>query len=162
MENAVQALVIAAGVLIGVMILSLGISLYSSLGEYITNTQEQAISKEIQQFNEQFLKYINCNDSSSQVEFVLKIQDIVTAANSAYENNRKYELTEQNGSNYYVTINIKSEITNLEKTINTDSVRLLSEETLLKSEYRCMPEDVKINEVTGRVCEVNFVKCTTP
>ena len=160
MENAVQALIIAAGVLIGVMILSLGISLYSSLGGYITKTQEQAISKEIQQFNEQFLKYINCNDSTSEVEFVLKIQDIVTAANSAYENNQKYGLTEQSGSNNYVTINIKSQINNLEKTINTNSVTLLSQETLQKSEYKCTPQDVKINKVTGRVCEVNFTKIT--
>jgi len=160
MENAVQALLIAAGVLIGVMILSLAVSLYSSLNEYVTDTQEQAISKEVQQFNEQFVKYINCNDNSSEVEFVLKIQDIVTAANAAYENNKKYELTEQNGSNYYVTINIKSEINNLERTINSDSAQLLSEETLLKTEYRCTPQDVIINSITGRVEQVTFSKET--
>ena len=160
MENAVKALLIAAGVLIGGMILSLAVSLYTSLGEYTNIAQKEAETKVLQQFNEQFLKYINCNDSSSEVEFVLKIQDIVTAANAAYENNQKYELTEQNGSNYYVTINIKSQFTNLEKTINADSVKLLSEETLLKSEYRCTSSDVKINSVTGRVYEVNFTKIT--
>ena len=160
MENAVKALLIAAGVLIGGMILSLAVSLYTSLGEYTNIAQKEAETKVLQQFNEQFLKYINCNDSSGEVEFVLKIQDIVTAANAAYENNQKYELTEQNGSNYYVTINIKSQFTNLEKTINADSVKLLSEETLLKSEYRCTSSDVKINSVTGRVYEVNFTKIT--
>lgn len=160
MENAVKALLIAAGVLLGVMILSLAVSLYASLGGYIEQAQQEAENKELQQFNEQFLKYINCNDNSGGVEFVLKIQDIVTAANSAYENNKKYELTEQNGSNYYVTINIKSEITNLEKTINTNSVAILSQETLQKSEYKCTPNDVKINSLTGRVYEVNFSKIT--
>ena len=49
-------------------------------------------------------------------------------------------------------------INNLEKTINTNSVTLLSQETLQKSEYKCTPQDVKINKVTGRVCEVNFTK----
>lgn len=160
MENASKALLIAAGTLMGIMILSLAVSLYASLGGYIEQSQKEAEIKEIQQFNEQFLKYINCNNESSEVEFALKIQDIVTAANSANENNQKYELKEQDGSNYYVTINIKSEITNLEKTINTNSVAILSHETLQKSEYRCTPNDVKINSVTGRVYEVNFSKIT--
>ena len=107
MENAVQALLIVAGVLIGIMILSLGISLYSSLGQYVEIAQQEIANQEIQQFNEQFLKYINCSNDSSEVEFVLTIQDIVTAANTAYESNLKYGLTEQSGNNFYVTINIR-------------------------------------------------------
>ena len=156
MENAVQALLIAAGVLIGVMILSLAVSLYSSLNEYIVNTQEQAISKEVQQFNEKFLKYINCNDSASEVEFVLTIQDIVTAANTAYENNKTYELTSQDGSNYYVTINLDG--VSLESNINLQATEILKNG--LGQEYRCSTEDVQINEITSRVFEVNFHKIT--
>ena len=41
MENAVKALLIAAGVLIGVMVLSLGVALFSSLSEFSVNTQKQ-------------------------------------------------------------------------------------------------------------------------
>ena len=40
MENATKALMIASGVLIGVMIISLGISLYASLSGYVESSQE--------------------------------------------------------------------------------------------------------------------------
>ena len=41
MENATKALLIAAGVLIGIMVISLGVSLYVSLGSYVDSTKEQ-------------------------------------------------------------------------------------------------------------------------
>ena len=156
MENAVQALLIVAGVLVGLMILSLGISLYSSLNGYVEQTQQEIANRETQQFNEQFLKYINCNDGATDVEFVLTIQDIVTAANTAYENNLKYGLTSHSPNNYYVTININSGESNLETTINSKSAEIL--ENALGNEYKCSTSDVKINANTGRVYEVNFSK----
>ena len=52
MENAVKALLIAAGVLIGVMVLSLGITLFDSLSEYSVDTQKQIDANARQKFNE--------------------------------------------------------------------------------------------------------------
>ena len=149
MENSVHALLIVAGVLIGIMILSLGISLYSSLREYIELTQEEILNNEIKQFNAQFTKYINCEDSSSKEapEFSLTIQDIVTAANAAYENNIS------NGNNYYVTINMPG-CDDLETKINSQLSTILS--NCLGNEYKCSYEDVKINPESGRVFEVTF------
>lgn len=151
MENATKALLMAAGVLIGIMIISLGVCLYASLGEYVESTQEEVTIKEIQQFNEQFFRYINYDDDTKITEFILTIQDIVTAANTAYENNSK--------TDYYVTINMPG-ITNLEDKINEKSAEILSDG--LGKEYKCSPGDVKINATTNRVYEVNFSEYTAP
>lgn len=156
MENAVQALLIAAGVLIGIMILSLGVSLYSSLGEYVETIQETINGKEIQRFNNQFTKYINC-DESGNVEFALTIQDIVTAANTAYESNLEYGLESYTGNNYYVTINMPGR-NDLEQVVNTDMTEIL--ENGYEKQYKCSSNDIKINSTTGRVYEVNFKQDT--
>ena len=149
MENAVKALIIAAGVLIGLMILSLGISLYSSLNEFVEEFEKDIADQKIQQFNEQFTRYINCDDSGN-INFKLTIQDVVTAANIAYENNQN------NGD--YITIKLKGVA--LEDDINSDSATILKEG--LEKEYKCSPQDVKINTTTGKVDEVNFHKYEGP
>lgn len=159
MENSVKALLIAAGVLIGMMILSLGVSLFASLNSYVESVQENIASIEIQKFNGQFTKYINYNDDTDEKDFTLTIQDIVTAANIARENNLSYNLTGQTGSNYYVTINMPGH-SNLEQIINLQSADILANG--LGKEYICSYGDVEINTVTGRVFEVNFQEYTVP
>ena len=158
MENAVKALLIVAGVLIGVMILALGTSLYSSLTQYVEQTQQEIINRETQKFNEQFLKYINWDGTSPDVDFVLTLQDIITAANAARENNLGYGLEEPASNNYYVTVNIVSELANLEDTIDLNSSGQLLESELAQYKYICTNDDIKVNQITGRVYEVNFTK----
>lgn len=152
MENAVKALLIAAGVLIGIMIISLGVSLYTSLSDYVEITQNDIAIKEIQKFNEQFIRYINYNDDTKKTQFTLTIQDIVTAANTAYENNLN--------TDYYVTINVSGKFSNLENNINLKSAEILS--AGLGKQYKCSSIDVKISPTTGRVYEVNFYEYTEP
>ena len=41
MENATKALLMAAGVLIGIVILSLGVYLYGTIGNYVQMSQEE-------------------------------------------------------------------------------------------------------------------------
>lgn len=144
MENAVKALIMVAGVLIGIMIISIGTSLYSSLSEFVENSQENRISLEIQQFNEQFTKYINCN-KHGDIEFTLTIQDIITAANAAYDNNQK--------TDYYVTIKLDG--LSIERNISISSAGILA--TNIDAKFKCTRNNVKFNKTTGRVCEVNFL-----
>lgn len=156
MENAVKALIMAAGVLIGLMIISLGVILFSSLSQYTDSTQKRIEENAVQKFNEQFLKFINCKDeSSSETEFTLTIQDIVTAANIAYENNLSYGVTVADDNNYYVTIKMPGD-NNLEKNISTNITDLLKNNS--NNKYKCTPQSVKIRQNTGRVCEVNFTE----
>jgi len=151
MENATKALLIAAGVLIGLMVISLGVSLYMSLSAYVESTQDEIAMTEIKEFNDQFTRYINCNNDGI-IEHTLTIQDIVTAANTAYENNQTYELQEHQDGNYYVTIKLDGVV--LEQTITSTAATLL--QAGLGKGYKCQSTDVKISKITGRVYEVNF------
>ena len=85
MENATKALLIAAGVLIGMLILSLGVYLYYSIGVYVERAQEQIAIQELDKFNTQFYNYQAVENE------IFSFQDVITAANLAYENNKKYD-----------------------------------------------------------------------
>ena len=82
MENASKALLIAAGVLVGIVILSLAIYLMNMMGSYAANTQNTIDDNQISQFNSKFLKYQGLTD--------LNIQDVITVRNYALENNKQY------------------------------------------------------------------------
>jgi len=155
MENAVKALLIASGILLGIMILSLAVSLYSSLSSYVDSVQESIASKEIQAFNEQFLQYINY-DETNGLDFKLSIQDVVTAANTAYENNLKNQVqnSENTGNNYRVTVKLDNQ--ELENDINSKLAEILSTGMENSNGYKCTAEDIKISTTTGRVYEINF------
>lgn len=158
MENAVKALLIAAGVLMGMMIVSIGVSLYTSLSEYVESTQNEIAMTELQQFNDQFFKYINYNDSTRTTEFTITIQDVVTAANTARENNKFYDLSEYKDGSYYVIVKLNG--TALENIITSNSAEILLNG--LGQEYKCGSTDVLISQTTGRVYEVNFYTYTAP
>lgn len=169
MENATKALLIAAGVLIGIMVLSLGVSLYVSLGSYVDSTKEQLETNEISKFNTQFLKYNNTivNESGNEVvSFRVGIQDVVTAANIAYENNKNLgDINgEANENNLYVAVNVKyngsQQLNNIQRTINSQDTNVWNSSKLLSSDsghqYTCYTANIKISNITGRVYEINF------
>lgn len=93
MENAVKALYIAAGVLIVVMVLSLAAVLYASLQNYVEESNTQVKYNDINSFNSKYLNYINYSNGVKQSD--LTIQDVVTVANMAYENNQANEIDKQ-------------------------------------------------------------------
>lgn len=152
MENAVKALLMAAGVLMGMIIVSLGVSLYSSLNKYVESTQNEIAMTELQKFNEQFFKYVNYDDSTQTTNFTLTIQDVVTAANIAYENNQFYELSEYKEGSYYVIVKLDGIA--LERNITSNSAQIL--QNGLGQKYTCSSSDVKISSITARVYEINF------
>ena len=54
MENATKALLMAAGVLIGIVILSLGVYLYGTIGNYVQMSQEEMNNQALIKFNTKF------------------------------------------------------------------------------------------------------------
>lgn len=162
MENATKALLIAAGVLMGMLILSLGVYLYYSLGSYVSTTQEQMESNALNKFNNQFLKYNNIQMiGNTEVEaFEIDFQDVITAANIAYENNTKYNLTssDANENTYYVKVNAQingeSKMTSLEVNVAEQSANWLTNNN--EKKYICKSSDIKMSKVTGRIYEINF------
>lgn len=169
MENATKALMIAAGVLVGMLIISLGLYLYFSLSDYVSETQEEIKLNEITSFNTQFLNYNNVELNNNGIEmpetrFKVTIQDIITVANIAYENNQKYNLSVENANEntLYVTVNAilyredgtTSRVTHLEKDVKEKASDWLSYDK--GYQYRCSASNIKISQVTGRVYEINF------
>ena len=189
MENATKALLIAAGVMIGMMILSLGVYLYTNLSSYTEEVKEQMEINSNNKFNTQFLKYVNATKCSAsepnkinisgtyyKTEFELTLQDVITAANLAYENNKSHDL-EKSVTDYANENSLNSEDlkNSLYVKVTAPVIKDASGTTEAKNEkdlsisasqwlsydkngqkYICLPEDVKISEKTGRVYEINF------
>lgn len=149
MENATKALLIVAGVLIGIMILSLGTALFLELEIYVESSHEKMEFNELNAFNTQFTKYIGTD---------LTIQDIVSAANLAHENNVQYNIIKSedinesrgNQSSTYVTIYLDT--TPIEEDINSKSSELLKNN--LGKIFEC--DEALYSEKTGRIYKIIF------
>ena len=100
MENASKALFIAAGVIIALMVISLGVYLFITFGQTAANTHEQVKEYQLNQFNSQYISYRGRTD--------LTIYDVITVANMATQNNINYELEEtyrNDQGSYYIAVN---------------------------------------------------------
>ena len=78
MENASKALLMAAGVLIGILILTLMVTLFMSARDFSKKYDETKKSEAVQQFNVNFTKYLGQE---------LTIHQVVTICNFADLNN---------------------------------------------------------------------------
>ena len=94
MENASKALIMAAGVLIGVLIISLAVYLFVSFGKTSEGIHTQNAKKQIDQFNAKFTSYENNkyydNDSNYIVEVFLNNTKL-TDNNNSYIPKRELE-----------------------------------------------------------------------
>ena len=124
MENASKALLMAAGVLIGILILSLAVFLFSNFGAASAEAHKQNEENQIQQFNVQFTAYQGRTD--------ITIHDIVTVANLAKSTNQSFGLTEQTENNYYITVSVKTKSGNKKRKMENYSSQQLDE--LVKSD----------------------------
>lgn len=167
MENASKALLMAAGVLIGVLILTLAVYLFISFGATSAELHELSQRNQLDEFNIQFTQYEGKSD--------VTIYDIVTVAGLARDNNEYYGLDMPNENNYYVTVNFIGRQNNLQLPQNEEKLKqLLTEENLVVNTddsyhtiegdsatdsnnrlptYRC---ETVLNTTTGRVNVVNF------
>lgn len=87
MENASKALVMAGGVLIGILLLSLAVYLFIDFGTTSAEINDKNAQQQIIEFNSKFTSYENKND--------LTIYDVLTVVGYAKENNKYYEDLEQ-------------------------------------------------------------------
>lgn len=84
MENAAKALLIAGGVLITIVVVSIGSYLMKNMGEQTARFYEIMERSEVMKYNEQFLKYEGKD---------LNMQDVISIMNLARDNNEKNQLT---------------------------------------------------------------------
>lgn len=103
MENAIKAIYIAAGMLLGVMILSVLVYVFTSFSSIGKNYEIDTNTQRIVAFNSQFDKYAGITKQSNKKDdgYCFKeksniISDVITCANLAYNINRKNEYDEIN------------------------------------------------------------------
>lgn len=151
MENASKALIMAAEVMIGVLVLSLMAYLFITFSSNSSEIAKQMDENKLTEFNAQFDKYKGKSDIS--------IHDIVSLASLARENNDYYELKNSTNSNYYIKVyldvigsieNKGNEIKDFEENMTS-----LIKDNMNKN-YKC--DEVIYSSVTGRVKEIKFSK----
>ncbi len=162
MENASKALLIAAGVLIGVLILSMAVYLAHVLGEYAAETQSKIDENSVAQFNARFLQYAGLTQ--------LTIQDVITVKNYALENNKEDVNYNPSLDTYRAGVNndyIDVYFAETKILAHNQSALILgkNDEDLLKSEmleinsgkeYNRFTCEVEVNAQTGRVNKIYF------
>lgn len=157
MENAAKALIMAGGVLIGILILSLAAYLFASFGGTSQVIQERIDQSSLDQFNNKFISY---------QEKQCTIYDILTIVNYANEFNDKNEYT-QADTKYYIKVEGVDGIANdltIEK-INHDinssdpnygkSQGTGIEKKFILTKYKC---EIGIDSETKRVNHVQVSK----
>ena len=162
MENASKALLMAAGVLLGLMIISLAVLLFTNFGGTSSQIHDNIEQNQISQFNSQFTQYIGKNN--------VTIYDVISMANLATENNKYYEFSRPanmpTGNDNYITVILdgtrieygteetNENITNDYNSIIADRVSQISESNINLPTYDVQ---VQISDVTRRVF---VVTCT--
>ncbi len=161
MENATKALIMAAGVLLGVLILSLGIYLFSIFGQYSANAYETMKKNQITQFNSQFFKYYgNITYSDEKEKTITKpiqctAHDIISIANLAQQNNTQFQITDEEQASdqtRYIQVDIKKVSKNIEKWEETEKINFLKDNA--SKNYKC--SSILTNNVTNRVNYIQF------
>lgn len=169
MENASKALLMAAGFLMGLLILSLMVYLFVSFGSNAEEMRGQIEKDRLAQFNSQFTSY--------QGKEGITIYDVITIAGFATENNKYYGFNKKTisensqYSDYYVSVVLQGKgqieygsrdssdeiqkkyndlINNDLGNMNPDSEPDVSE----LPQYNCQ---TYLSEATGRVYLVKFI-----
>lgn len=143
MENASNALIMAAGVLIGVLILSLAIFLITDFGQTSSEINRRITDQQLVEFNANFTSY----ESKER----LTIYDIVTVAGFARENNNYYD----NQDYYKVTVKIGNKEIQNYSSDNLNNLIKEEQNTTPLPQYKCSVKEYPDN---GRVKTVIFTK----
>lgn len=167
MENASKALLMAAGVLIGILILSLAVYLFATFGNTSAQLHQQKEEQQLNQFNTQFSSYVGKEG--------ITIYDVVSVANLATESNIYYEYAKRASSdgkdNYIAVIFKNSDINgyhgqNIEKGFTDDAADIRNYyNTLISVDLANMEipsdlDDPDVSYLTQYECQVEISKTT--
>lgn len=148
MENASKALIMAGGILIGILILSLAVYLFADFGKTSAEINEQNAQSQLTQFNSKFTSY--------EGKEGITIYDIITVASYAKENNDYYE----NDYEYKIIVKIDNKeiqdnINDIQYTLIKEEQKYITKTNLYLPTYSCKIEKYNNN---GRVRTIKFSK----
>lgn len=151
MENASRALLMAASVLVGILIISIGVALFSSFAGSSKNIIDKIEENKITEFNNKFFKYYGEGKE-------VTAHDVITIVNAARQNNKELE---GSSSPDYIRIQLNSD-NKFENKNEQTYIQFIKDNMLVKDEngnytktklFECTQID--ISEKTGKVV---FVK----
>ena len=152
MENASKALVMAAEVLIGIMIISLGVYLFATYSKTSKEIYDKQYEQQIIQFNTKYTNYIDKEN--------LNIYDIRTIASYAKHDNESLSELDRNSEEQRVSVRFYGNSTDLadetdeawDNRVKTDLNRIQGNNTELPK-YECKIK--KYNE-EGRITSIEI------
>ena len=177
MENASKALLMAGGVLIAIIIISLLVRTYGNIGRFQRQQLSAEEAEQLEEFNKEYTKYqgqyvygtevitvINkAADSDYDIRVSIRFMDDYTYSRVAYKNGKKTTKTVHVKKGE--TINLDSD-TEFQEFIDansenfgtsTDIDDLTTEVTGLKNKaFQC--DDIQYDNTTGRVNYIHFTE----
>ena len=149
MENASKALLISGGVLIAILVISIGVYLFTSYSDIGSSYEQNMSTAEIQKFNVNFTKFEGRDD--------ITIHEIVTLVNFA----KQYK--EQTGIHVSITMPGKGDLINW---LNNFATQGLEDEKIIEEliknnldkKFECLNEndnDIKYDNY-GKVKQISF------
>lgn len=170
MENASKALIMAASILLGIMIISVGVALFNSFSEFGKETTDKIFEMQVSEFNNNFFKYYGniTTDDDGKVEtrqIEVTAHDIISVVNFAKQNNINYNLENEDGykeGSYYVQVDVNinhnnNKYKNFEKKDENICTNFIKEYALQGTEikkFKC--SSIKTSSKTGRVIYIKF------
>lgn len=156
MENASKALIMAAEVLIGVMIISVGVYLFHTFANYSKENYQKMEDTQIAEFNQQFIKFYGKNENKS---IECTIHDIVGIANLAKQYNYQNNVENESGASdatSYIQVKLKVNNTIYGSYTNNHLEKCTVEElTNLIKKY-----DLAV-DINGNKTEVLYFNCVS-
>lgn len=155
MENASKALIMAGSILIGVIIMTIGVTIFTSFGGTSEQIQKQMNEKAIAEFNAHFTKYDGMQECT--------IHDIVSLANFARKYNEEYE------DNYIIVLFKSDNLADITKDMKAldklqDEIEKGTITTTVRGEeYRHIQYytgEILDRDDSGRVKEIIFTEST--
>ena len=147
MENASKALIMAAGVLLGVMVISLGTYLFSVFGGSSREISGQIEQNKISEFIVQFTKYLGIE--------TLRVHDVVNIANLAMENNKNYY-----GNDFNILKNSKNEPFYIQVKLENSGSYSTSNLELNENKFEDFIKEYSL-KISGNTTTPIYFKCTS-
>lgn len=166
MENSTKAFYMAAGVLIGIMVLTAFVLVFSKGGQVLSEIDNKEISRQIEEYNAKLIIYNRENNT---------IFDVVTACNLAYDinnqnmfDNHNYleiDLKLEGGVNYKLENNKEQEkgFIGTSTKSNIELTRLIRDygqtiEGTYEYQYKFKGEVVEYDTQTGKINKIVFTQ----
>lgn len=115
MDNASKALIIAGGMLIAILVVSLFVYLFTTYGTYAENMYFRINQRQLTEANNEYTKYEGASDNT--------IYDVISVANKAKDHNTSLELVA--GDRGYIRVGILGENSNIQNLNNEQISQLL-------------------------------------